>query len=590
MRVLTASDRALLVECADLDEAMRMHRAWADVPGVLERVPGARTVLVRFDPLRTSADELALELTAVVAGGSAQASGVEVTVPVRYEGEDLGDVGEMLGVSTAELIRRHSAARWTVAFTGFAPGFGYLVGDDPLFDVPRRTSPRTRVPAGSVALAGRFSGVYPRESPGGWQLIGTADAVMWDVHRDPPALLAPGTVVRFVDAERAAVSGVSDASVAERRVESRRAGGGPDGLVVPTGAGARAAVSGVSDASAAERRVESRRAGGGPDGLVVPAGADERAVEVIDPGLQLLVQDLGRPGHAELGVPASGAADRVALRDANRAVGNAPSAAVLEGVGAIALGFRGAGVAAVAGADAELAVIRADGRAVSIPHGAPFAVADGDRLEIGPPMRGLRVSIAVRGGIRMPDQLGSRSTDTLSGIGPAPLRAGDLIAIGDAPTTAVESASPPRELPAPGDLTVLDITRGPRDDWFVRDSVGLLTEQEWLVTPRSDRVGIRLHGERALQRAIPDELPSEGAVAGAIQVPSDGQPVLFGPDHPTTGGYPIIGALTDRARDLAGQLPPGARIRFRLASGISDDSAGTRRVDPRHAWSRPFGQ
>jgi len=548
VRVLIASDRAVLVECADLDEAMRMHRAWADVPGVIERVPGARTVLVRFDPLVTTAHELARVLLATHADVALPTTGADVVVPVRYDGDDLVAVAELLGVSVEELIRRHGAARWTVAFSGFAPGFGYLVGDDPLFDVRRRASPRTRVPAGSVALAGPFSGVYPRESPGGWQLIGTTDAVMWDVQRDPPALLAPGSVVRFVRASRAGMSGVPDASAAERRVEPRRAEGGPDGPAVPT-----------------------------------------PAVEVIDPGLQLLVQDSGRPGLAELGVPASGAADRVALRDANRAVGN-DSAAALEGIGAIALRFHGAGVAAVTGADAELAVIAADGHLRSIRHGAPFAVASGDRLEIGPPTRGLRVSIAVRGGIRMPEQLGSRSTDTLSGIGPSPLRAGDVIAIGGAPSVAVEPVPLLRELPAPGELAVLDITLGPRDDWFTPDAVRLLSEQEWLVTPRSDRVGIRLHGERALQRATRDELPSEGAVDGAIQVPADGQPVLFGPDHPTTGGYPIIGALTHTARDLAGQLPPGTRVRFRVVTEISDHPAHARRVGRRHAGARPSGQ
>ena len=119
-----------------------------------------------------------------------------------YDGEDLAEVAEHLGVSSDELVRRHQAATWTVAFTGYAPGFGYLVGDDDLFEVPRRPSPRTRIPAGSVALAGRFSGVYPRESPGGWQLIGRTDARMWDLDREPPALLQPGATVRFERVER----------------------------------------------------------------------------------------------------------------------------------------------------------------------------------------------------------------------------------------------------------------------------------------------------------------------------------------------------------------------------------------------------
>src|SRR5699024_453200 len=129
----------------------------------------------------------------------------EVTIDVRYDGEDLAEVAELLSVSPAEVIARHQAATWQVAFAGFAPGFGYLAGDDELFDVPRRSSPRTRVPVGAVALAGEFTGVYPRSSPGGWQLIGRTEARLWDLDRQPPALFVPGTIVRFVEAERESV-------------------------------------------------------------------------------------------------------------------------------------------------------------------------------------------------------------------------------------------------------------------------------------------------------------------------------------------------------------------------------------------------
>ncbi|HCS61556.1 MAG TPA: allophanate hydrolase, partial [Microbacterium sp.] len=205
MRILTASDRALLVEAADLDEAMRLNLAWDGVPGVIERIPGARTVLVKFDPLRTSAEALAAVLSATEVDAEHVPHTREVTVPVRYNGEDLAEAAALLGVSSEELVARHLAAEWQVAFSGFAPGFGYVVSNDPLFDMPRRASPRTRVPAGSVALAGQFTGVYPRESPGGWQLIGQTDAVMWDIDRDPPALLSPGTRVRFSVAPREAV-------------------------------------------------------------------------------------------------------------------------------------------------------------------------------------------------------------------------------------------------------------------------------------------------------------------------------------------------------------------------------------------------
>lgn len=510
MRILTASDSALLVEADDLEQAMRLNLAWSDVPGVLERIPGARTVLVRFDPHRTSAAALAETLAATEVDAAALPDAGEVTIPVRYDGEDLDEVAALLDVSAEELVARHLAADWRVAFSGFAPGFGYAVSGDPLFDVPRRPSPRTRVPAGSVALAGAFSGVYPRESPGGWQLIGRTALEMWDIDRDPPALLAPGRRVRFVRAERESVA--------------------------------------ASPAAADATRVARR--GDGP------------AVEVVRPSLQLLVQDAGRPGFAALGVSASGVADRVAMRAANRAVGNTPAAAVLESVGGAVLRFHGAGVAAVTGATGSLTLTDIDGIERTLLPGVPFATVDGDELTLGHPERGLRSVIAVRGGFAPAAALDSRATDTLAGLGPAPLAAGDLLPLGAAAVSAVEPDPVPRALPASGELVSLEITLGPRDDWFTAAGVEALTAQEWTVTPRSDRVGIRLHGDVPLERAVGGELPSEGAVTGAIQVPPDGQPVLFLPDHPLTGGYPIIGALTDRSLDLAAQLPPGVRVRF----------------------------
>lgn len=510
MRILTASESALLVEADDLEQAMRLNLAWSDVPGVLERIPGARTVLVRFDPHRTSAAALTKTLAATEVDAAALPDAGEVTIPVRYDGEDLDEVAALLDVSAEELVARHLAADWRVAFSGFAPGFGYAVSGDPLFDVPRRPSPRTRVPAGSVALAGAFSGVYPRESPGGWQLIGRTALEMWDIDRDPPALLAPGRRVRFVRAERESVA--------------------------------------ASPAAADATRVARR--GDGP------------AVEVVRPSLQLLVQDAGRPGFAALGVSASGVADRVAMRAANRAVGNTPAAAVLESVGGAVLRFHGAGVAAVTGATGSLTLTDIDGIERTLLPGVPFATVDGDELTLGHPERGLRSVIAVRGGFAPAAALDSRATDTLAGLGPAPLAAGDLLPLGAAAVSAVEPDPVPRALPASGELVSLEITLGPRDDWFTAAGVEALTAQEWTVTPRSDRVGIRLHGDVPLERAVGGELPSEGAVTGAIQVPPDGQPVLFLPDHPLTGGYPIIGALTDRSLDLAAQLPPGVRVRF----------------------------
>ncbi|PRB12965.1 urea amidolyase family protein [Microbacterium sp. MYb62] len=531
MRILTASDHALLVEAADLDEAMRLNLAWEGRSGIVERIPGARTVLVRFDPLRISAAELAASLAATEIDTAHLPGTGEVTVPVRYDGEDLDEAASLLGVSAEELVNRHLAADWRVAFSGFAPGFGYVVSSDPLFDVPRRSSPRTRVPAGSVALAGQFTGVYPRESPGGWQLIGRTDAVMWDIDRNPPALLSPGTTVRFEQVREAARL---DAAGLDRN----------------------------GDVPAHARRVAERPAAADADRLRFGTGRTDAAVEVVRPSLQLLVQDAGRPGYAALGVSASGAADRRAMREANRAVGNESTAAVLESVGGAVLRFRGAGVAAVTGAVGTLTLTEVRGDVRSLLHGEPFATVDGDELTLAHPDRGLRYVVAVRGGLDAAPALGSRAGDTLAGLGPEPLAAGAVIRIGDDALSPVQPGALPRELPAPGELVELEITLGPREDWFTAAALATLTGQEWTVTPRSDRVGIRLQGEVPLERALGGELPSEGAVTGAIQVPPDGQPVLFLPDHPLTGGYPIIGALTDRSLDLAGQLASGVRLRF----------------------------
>lgn len=528
-RVLRAADRAVLLEEADLVTTMRVHDALlADVAsgrlvGVEELIPAARTILIPFDPTRISEADLRSHLLAVHPADERASEAHRVTIPVHYDGQDLADIADLLSVSVDELIARHTAATWRVAFTGFAPGFGYLVGDDALFNVPRRSSPRTRIPAGSVGLAGEFSGVYPRESPGGWQLLGHTDEVMFDLLRDPPALFVPGHEVRFTVADREVID----------------AGQRPLTPLIDTGF----------------------------------------AVEVVRPGIQMLVQDLGRRGQSALGVSASGTVDRRGLLDANRAVGNVAWAAVLEqaGGGAV-LRFRGEGVIALGGAPAEAQLRPSASAPVAVAPGVPVAISDGDELHIGALTAGLRCIIAIRGGLALTPALGSVATDTLGGIGALDLpriglRAGDVLPL-FGPTgaaSAVDPAVPERDpLPASGDVIDLRIVLGPRDDWFTPEAIETLTTQEWEVTTRSDRVGVRISGEVPLGRSVHGELPSEGAVTGAIQVPPDGQPVLFLADHPLTGGYPIIGAVINQDLDRAGQLPPGVRIRFRVAAATTD--------------------
>lgn len=207
VRLLPSGPSALLVETDALADVMVLHDALAaSAPdGVVELVPAARTLLVAVDPARlpletaaswvrrTAVDPAAATSTTVGAGSHAD----EVVVDVDYRGDDLVDTAGLLGVSPEHLVGRHVATAWRVAFIGFAPGFAYLAADDWPFDVPRLDVARTRVPSGAVGLAAGFSGAYPRESPGGWRLVGRTDAALWDPHADPPALLAPGRTVRF---------------------------------------------------------------------------------------------------------------------------------------------------------------------------------------------------------------------------------------------------------------------------------------------------------------------------------------------------------------------------------------------------------
>ncbi|UQU66463.1 allophanate hydrolase subunit 1 [Couchioplanes caeruleus] len=203
-RFLRCGREAVLAEVDDLDAALALYAALraAALPGVTDLVPAARTVLIRFDPAVTSPAAVREAAAVLEPDGRGQAYAGSVEIPVSYDGPDLTEVAEHLRITPDEVVARHTGTPWTVAFAGFAPGFGYLTGGHPSFDVPRRTTPRTRIPAGSVGLAGRFSGVYPGDSPGGWQLIGSTTERMWDLDRPEPALLLPGVRVTFKAVQR----------------------------------------------------------------------------------------------------------------------------------------------------------------------------------------------------------------------------------------------------------------------------------------------------------------------------------------------------------------------------------------------------
>jgi KipI family sensor histidine kinase inhibitor len=470
------------------------------LPSPDEIVPGHRSVLV--DGI--SAPTLARALADVsLADEVSAARGDVVEIPTVYDGADLADVARLWDTDVATVVSRHAATDFQVAFCGFAPGFAYLTGMRE--NVPRRASPRTRVPAGSVALAGQFAGIYPSASPGGWQIIGRTGVGLFDAANDPPALLPPGTRVRFVP---------------------------------------------VDDQPAPVAAPRATTDGGGVGNLTV-----------LRAGALTTVQDGGRRGAAHLGVPRAGPLDAPAARLANRVVGNGEDDAVLETT-VDGVGFRvdRPTTLAVTGAPAPL---RVDGRPAE--WGVAVRLRAGAVVEVGTAISGVRSYVAVSGGLLASPVLGSRSTDTLSGLGPPVLSDGQVIAIGD---TARAAAVVSFTVPRPVGEVLLRVRIGPDDERFGPEGVDRLTSSAYTLSTDSNRVGARLQGLPIARRSddemgADEEMDSTGMVIGAVQVPPDGQPVVFLADHPTTGGYPVI-AVVDAA-DLAAlaQARPGTTVRLR---------------------------
>lgn len=282
------------------------------------------------------------------------------------------------------------------------------------------------------------------------------------------------------------------------------------------------------------------------------------ALEILDSGPQALLQDAGRLGWASIGVGRTGAADRSAYELGARLVAHESGLAGLEiTFGGLVARAHGSMTVVLTGADAQA---RVDGAAVG--HAALLDLRDGQELRLSMPTAGLRTYLTVRGGWDVPSVLGSRSTDTLSGLGPDPVAAGTLLTVGDYQGRYPNVDVAPVPLPPSGKVT-LRVLPGPRVDWFA--DADRWADRLWEVSDRSNRIGLRLQGE-ALTRApayADKEVPSEGMVRGAIQVPPDGQPVLFGNDHPVTGGYPVIAVVVSADMDRAAQLRPGQQVYFR---------------------------
>ena len=417
----------------------------------------------------------------------------EVVLDVVYDGDDLVDVADAAGLTIEDVVALHSGATYRCDFCGFAPGFAYLSGLGPRLHLPRRATPRPSVPAGSVAIAGPYTAAYPSASPGGWHLLGRTDTTLWDLDADPPALITPGTTVRFNPIWAGSVPNTA-------RIPPRsRSGTNPAQI------------------------------GGSP------------VVRVVNAGVATSLQDRGRPGYAYLGVPGSGAVDRRSADLVNRLVGNPPESAVVETAGGLVLEV----IDPVVVADSATGAVR--------------ALTAGETIALNPAPGELWAYLAVRGGIDMEPVLGSRSWDSLSRLGPRPLQPGDHLVAGEDPGQPVATDQAPH--PPSEQASVVRTRVGPRADWFTPEALVLLTSMDYTVTSTS-RVGVRLSGP-PLTRTNATELPSEGLVLGAIQVPPDGQPVVMLADHPTTGGYPVIAVVDESDVGRLAQCPPGSAVRFR---------------------------
>jgi len=515
-----AGDSALILELEPrIDEAVNARaiaiaRAVrrAAIAGVRDVVSTYRSVAVCFDPLQTRLEALTAVLERAAADEALAGSPRLVEVAVTYGGDagpDLPDLARAAGLTEAEVVRRHTGVTYRVFMLGFVPGFAYLGSVDESIAAPRRATPRTRVPAGSVGIAGGQTGIYPQESPGGWQIVGRTWVRPFDAHRTPQFLVEAGDQVRFV--------------------------------AVPT-----------IDATGEPPVPREEGPAGSRGGLVV-----------LRPGMLTTVQDLGRWGYQDRGVPVSGPMDAVAHRLANVCVGNAEQAAALE---VTLLGpelrFDEDATFAIAGADLGATLDHS-----AVKSCTPLYAHAGATLRFGTRASGARAYLAVQGGIDVAPVLGSRATHVLSAMGGyrgRPLAAGDRVPlVAHATGVASRRSFPKRPLPHGG--ARLRVLAGPQGEFFDDGALEQLQRTRFVVSSQSNRMAYRLTGG-TISRAADREMISDATFFGGIQVPPSGEPILLMADRQTSGGYPQIATVITADLPVAGQLAPGDWIEFSVCT------------------------
>jgi KipI family sensor histidine kinase inhibitor len=525
-RFLPAGDSVLVAEYGDrIDETINAHIHLVSQAldrrrpaGVVEVVPTYRSIAIHLDPLRTDRAALQALVRHIDADVAAYPPPIPRTVeiPVVYGGEygpDLADVATHAGLSAADVVAIHAAGTYRVYMMGFTPGFPYLGGLSPRIATPRLPSPRTHVPAGSVGIAGPQTGIYPTASPGGWRLIGRTPLPLFDQTQDPPTLVDAGDTVRFVPV------------LAE-------------GIVWSQGA------------TAVEHEADE---------------VSEPGIDVLDGGMLTTVQDLGRLGYQRCGVPVAGAMDPIALRAANRLVGNDDGEAGLEMtiVGPTLRAARDV-VIAITGADLQPQL---NGRPGAMWRAARLRA--GDEVVFAGVRHGQRAYLAVRGGIAVPLVLRSRSTylaSRLGGVNGRALRAGDRLPIGTTgrrPIVVRQTLVPPWL--SPGGTRRIRVVLGPQADAFTDAGLSTFLSAPFVLSVKSDRVGCRLEGP-AIEHRRGADIVSDGTAFGSIQVTGDGMPIILMADRGTTGGYTKIATVASADLHLVSQAAPGDVLRFEAVS------------------------
>ncbi|GAA4922390.1 carboxyltransferase domain-containing protein [Nesterenkonia rhizosphaerae] len=590
--VLWAGQRAVLVEFGSLAEMMpfQLQFQQSPLPGQREVIAAERSIMLDFRT-RKDAQAAVRQIRKLRPRAQKQQLPGKLTVDVHYEGAELDAVAEELGMSRQALIDWHLATDWISAFTAAEPGLMQCVPGELLNKRRSRKSASPVInpgaepqdlPAGAVVLAGVYSGIWPRANPGTWRQIGHLAAPVAPILREDSAE-GPSQ-----GSTEATTAGAGDTATAPQQFAAVYPGLIPPGTVVKY--------------RPVQEQVTVQAGGSARNREELQPRADA-VLEVLDPGEETLIQDLGRIGWAGLGVPSSGALDTAALRQANQLVGNEDSAAGLEVLGGgLRLLARQTAVLAVTGAEVELTVTGTDNAARSnmalhgtgssegnspagaavvrkVPQRAPFWLFPGEELELSAPNCGLRSYVAVSGGLAVSETLGSASTDTHSALGPGPVTQGQSFALVGATSRFVGIADvsrtplPSTQAPGAPGCVRLRFVPGPREELFAgtrgrNPGLAALVSQPWSVLKDSSRSSVFLTTTdeepevSALQIPGHAERAAEPVPRGAVLIPPDGMPVLCLADYPVVSEHPVIGVVVREDLGLTGQLSAGTQVDF----------------------------